>query len=318
LNNGVGIVTLTNRQTKAEWLLILCTFIWGASFVVIKNSLADISPLLMISLRFGIALVLFLPFCYSALRHLDWKAAYQGVILGLLLLAGFAPQTVGLQYTTASKSGFITGMLVVFTPLFQLMIERRPPKRGNVIGIFMVVIGLYLLTSPQGSEFNRGDALTLLCAVIFALYIVYLDIFTKQSNAVVLTFLQMVVVTVVAGVFALGMDSLHVQWTPNLFFSLAYLSVLATVVTLTIQTIYQKETTPTRAAVIFSLEPVFSALAAYAFAGERIGGVGVLGGVIILAGLLISELSDTIFRTGMNERVATTVELVEEKFKDQV
>ena len=186
-----------------------------------------------------------------------------------------------------------------------------------MVGVGLVIIGLYLLTSPQGSEFNRGDVLTLICALIFALYIVYLDIFTKLSNVSILTFLQMLVAALVSGVWAFGMGSLHLRWTPGLLISLAYLSILATVVTLSIQTIYQKETTPTRAAIIFSLEPVFSAIAAYFFADERIGIAGVFGGGIILAGLLISELSDNLFGPGRETRLTTTVEPVRNELEDQ-
>ena len=95
-----------------------------------------------------------------------------GIILGILLSIGFITQTIGLQYTTASKSGFLTGLLVIFTPIFQLFIERKMPGKGNLLGVVLVAIGLFFLTSPQGQEFNLGDFLTLICAVVYALYII--------------------------------------------------------------------------------------------------------------------------------------------------
>lgn len=249
----------------------------------------------MVAVRFGIAALLFLPISFQSLLKFDRRVVGRGLILGLLLFAGFAAQTVGLQYTTASKSGFITGMLVVFTPIFQLFIERRPPKVGNLIGVLFVFGGLYLLTSPQGAEFNRGDVLTLMCAVLFALYIVYLDIFTKEYDATQLTFLQMVVTIGLACVGTLLWEHPHFKLTLGLAMSIGYLSILATLVTLSLQTRFQKETTPTRAAIIFSLEPVISAVLAYLIERENIGRLGVLGAAIIVAGLLISELSDCIF-----------------------
>ena len=132
-----------NPRTKAELFLLACTLIWGGTFVTVKSSLTDVSPLTLIALRFGIAAALFIPFCLSTLLKIDKPAALKGWMLGLLLFASFATQTIGLEYTSASKSGFITGMLVVFTPIFQLLIERRPPKLGNVIGVILVTLGLY-------------------------------------------------------------------------------------------------------------------------------------------------------------------------------
>jgi drug/metabolite transporter (DMT)-like permease len=289
---------LINRQTKAELYLLACTFIWGGTFVVVKHGLADSSPFLMVAVRFGIAALLFLPFSFRSLLKCDRRVVGKGLILGLLLFSGFAAQTVGLLYTTASKSGFITGMLVVFTPIFQLVIERKPPKMGNLIGVLFVSVGLYLLTSPRGAEFNRGDVLTLVCAVLFALYIVYLDIFTKEYDVSQLTFLQMVVTIGLACVCASVWEHPHFNLTLSLALSLGYLSILATLLTLSLQTCYQKETTPTRAAIIFSLEPVISAVLAYSIEKENIGRLGIVGGAIIVVGLLISELSDCIFGIG--------------------
>jgi drug/metabolite transporter (DMT)-like permease len=245
--------------------------------------------------RFGLATLIFFPLSFSSLLRLNRLALLRGVILGVLLFGGFAAQTMGLQYTTASKSGFITGLLVVFTPIFQMLLERKKPNAGNAIGVLLVTLGLFLLTSPGGAGFNRGDLLTLLCAVIFALYIVYLDIFSKECNVSQLTFLQMLITVSLSIVGTLTLETRHFQVTPRLLFALGYLSILATVVTLYLQTRFQKLTSPTRAAIIFSLEPVFSAIIAYLFGNERIGAAGMLGGGLMVAGLLVSELSDLVF-----------------------
>jgi drug/metabolite transporter (DMT)-like permease len=251
--------------------------------------------LILVAVRFGIASALFLAIFFSTLVKMDRPAVIKGGILGLLLLAGYVPQTFGLRYTSASKSGFITGMLVVFTPLFQVLIERRPPKMGNLVGVVLVSIGLYFLTSPVGSQFNFGDGLTLACAAVFALYIVYLDLYSKEQNVTQLAFLQMIVIATLAAVGGLLFEEWHFEFKLNLALGLAYLSIMATVVTLYLQTAYQRQTTPTRAAIIFSLEPVFSAVFAYLVDHESIGVLGVVGGGMIVMGLLISELSDIIF-----------------------
>ncbi len=209
----------------------------------------------------------------------------------MLLFLGFASQTVGLQYTGASKSAFVTGMMVVFTPICQLIIERRAPKVGNIIGILLVTVGLYFLTSPAGSEFNIGDALNLFCAVTFALYIVYLDVFSKDVDPVQLTMAQFVVCMVLG--FVSGALFEHPRFSPDLtgLGALLYLTIFATVIALFVQNRFQKDTTPTRSAVIFSIEPVLAAGFSYLLLGEVLGVGGMLGGALIVGGILTSELS---------------------------
>ncbi len=276
----------------AELMLFLTTFLWAGTFVAVKIGLDDISPIFYVAVRFAVAAILFFAIFSRKLRELESSTIRRGVILGLFLFFGFVFSTVGLKLTTASKSGFITGMLVVFTPIAQVVIERRAPKLGNIIGVILVSMGLWFLTSPTGSEFNLGDGLTLIAAVIYSLYIVYLDIFSKQHDVVQLTFLQLVTTAVMAFVTASLFEPISFALTKLSLASLAYASLLATVVTTYVQTRYQKETTPTRAAIIFSLEPVIAAWLAYIFLNEILGVLGILGGGLIVVGLIISELSD--------------------------
>lgn len=279
------------RRSRAELYLFLITFIWGSTFVTTKYLLEGVSPFLYIAVRFGLAAVLLAVIFRKEMSGLSVGAAKKGSVLGGLLALGFILQTIGLQYTSASKSAFITGMLVVFTPICQLLIERRPPRKGNVIGVILVTVGLYFLTSPEGSEFNIGDALTLVCAFLFALYIVYLDMFGKEYEPAQLTLMQFIVAALLGAGGALVFED--IVFTPSQEFILAilYLAVFATVIAIYVQTRFQKDTTPTRSAVIFSLEPVFAAGFAFLLLGERLGLLGLLGGGLIVGGLLVSELS---------------------------
>lgn len=280
-----------SNRTRAELFLLSITVIWGSTFATSKYLLAFISPLLYVGIRFALGTILFgLIFrrqAFSATKD----SFIKGGILGILLFIGLATQTVGLQYTGASKSAFITGMLVVFTPICQLVIERRPPKVGNVIGILLVTVGLYLLTSPAGSEFNIGDSLNLVCAVTFALYIVYLDVFSKGRDPVHLTIAQFVTCAILGSASSILFEHPIFMPTTGAYAALIYLTIFATVVALFVQTRYQKDTTPTRSAVIFSIEPVIAAGFAYAALGEVLGLLGVIGGSFIVAGVLVSELS---------------------------
>lgn len=281
---------MTSR-TKAELFLLSVTLIWGSTFALSKYLLDTISPLFYIGVRFSLALVIFTMLAYSRVIATTKDAFFKGGILGVLLFSGFATQTIGLQYTGASKSAFITGMMVVFTPICQIIIERRAPKVGNIIGILLVTIGLYLLTSPVGSEFNFGDGLNLICAVTFALYIVYLDVFSKGQDPVHLTVAQFVICAVLGLVAAFLFEPVRFQPTAGAYGALLYLTIFATVIALFVQTRFQKDTTPTRSAVIFSIEPVLAAGFAYLVLGEVLGLAGMVGGGLIVGGVLVSELS---------------------------
>jgi len=298
-----------SRQRRAEALLLATTLIWGSTFVAQKVGLIDASPLFFVGSRFALATLVLTALFSRKLRTIDASGLQKGIALGILLCLGFALQTMGLTYTSASKSAFITGMLVVFTPLMQFIIERQMPKLGNIAGVVLVTIGLYLLTSPDGSAFNVGDGLTLACAILFAIYIVYLDIVSKEVDIFHLTYLQIVVTAVVSYVFAFLFEEVRVAFTPSFVGVLVYLTLFATLLTTYIQTRFQKETTPTRAAIIFSVEPVFAAFLAYLVLDEVIGLAGIIGGAIIIAGLLTSQLTDRVpylnrefFRTSQDGR----------------
>ena len=285
---------LTSR-TRAESYLLSLTIIWGSTFVLTKFILENASPFVYVAIRFFIASLLFAALFFRRLRTISKDGITKGLVLGVLLFLGFMLQTIGLKFTTASKSAFVTGLIVVFTPIFQLVIERKTPKIGNIIGVVLVAIGLYLLTSPKGSEFNIGDALTLVCAVLFSIYTVYLGVYGKEHDPAHLTFIQFTSTTILAAIAIPFLETAHLNLTFNFMLNIAYLTVMPTVVALYMMAKYQKFTTPTRSAIIYSMEPPIAAIFAFFIIGEQIGMMGVIGGVLILFGLIVSELSDVIF-----------------------
>lgn len=290
-----------------ETILMVNTLIWGATFVIIKSALTDISPLLFISIRFLTATLILLPFAYRIFRKINKQVLWGGTLLGLLFFVGFATQTVGLKYTTVTKSAFITGTFVIFTPIFQTLIEKRPPKRGVLLGILFVLVGLIFLTSKEDSllsifseiskNFNVGDFFTLLCAILFALYVVCLDIISKKNDYKPLVFLQVSVTGICGLLFSflftlIKVEQIEFRFSYNILFAVLYTSILATVLTTTLQTMYQKFVTPSAASIIFSFEPIFAAVFAFFVLNEKISNFGLIGCLLIFAGLLISELID--------------------------
>ncbi len=295
------------KKFKGEIALLTATLIWGATFTIIKTALHDASPLVFISLRFTFAALILLPFLVRTLKNITKPVLLGGILLGIFYFLGFSTQTIGLNYTSATKSGFITGTFVIFTPLLQIIIERKLPSKGSVIGIILVIAGLIFLSSTGtsilsvfseiGEGFNIGDFFTLLCAFFFSLYVVYLDIVSKKFDYKPLVFLQ-IAVTGVCGIAAavflafVGLETPHLEFTSNLIFAVGYTSILATIITTIIMTRYQKLILPARAGIIYALEPLFSAIVAFFVLREKISNFGLIGGALIFSGLLVSELID--------------------------
>jgi drug/metabolite transporter (DMT)-like permease len=225
------------------------------------------------------------------IKTLPWKP---GLLAGLFLFIGFAAQTIGLQYTTASKSGFITGLNVVFVPIFAAMFEKRLLRRNSVIAVILAVFGLYLLTNPQAQSFNRGDVWTILCAAGFALHIIALDWYSRKVDYVGLFFLQILTVAILSGIaFPFenkGFILIQHELTGNIIFAVVITAIFATAVAFFIQNWAQRITTGTRTALILTMEPVFAAVTAYFFLHERLGWMGLAGAGVILVAIIIAEL----------------------------
>ncbi|MCB0743941.1 MAG: DMT family transporter, partial [Ignavibacteriae bacterium] len=232
-----------------------------------------------------------------------------GIFIGILLFIGFATQTVGLKFTSATKSAFLTGTAVIIVPLLQVIIEKRPPTKGVIIGTMIVMIGISFLSSggnsinnlfvDLGTNFNIGDLLTLICAFFFALYIIYLDVETSRYDFGILLFLQIITTAVLSLLFLIffsntNLEPLKINLTTNLVWAIIYTSIFATLITTALQTKFQKNVTPAKAGIIFSFEPIFAAVFAFFILGEKITNFGYLGAGLILVGLLISELYENL------------------------
>jgi drug/metabolite transporter (DMT)-like permease len=286
---------------RADRYLLAITLIWGSTFSVTKSILPDISPAWLQGLRFVFAAIMVGIYTRRDIRATTRRSLRAGLLLGVLLGVGFALQTIGQVQTTASKAAFLTGTMVIFTPILQLAIERKPPTIGNIVGVILVGIGMYLLTSPGGSAFSFGDLLVLLCAVVYAVYIVYLDVFTKERFDPEIVFWQFLACAAI-GFCCIPLLPRHENhFTQPVIAGVAYLSVFATVIAIFVQAKFQRETTPTKAAIIFTMEPVIAAVIAYFALGEVMTPVGLIGAGVMIAGLLASELT-TALRAGKDVR----------------
>lgn len=297
---------MINKRYRAEFALFTNAVIWGGTFVLIKSALEDISPMMFLGSRFMLASLLILPFVLPQIRAAASANYRDGIILGIFLFIGFAVQTIGLKYTTATKSAFITGTFVVFTPLFQTILEKRIPSIPNIVGIILVFFGISFLSAigdtflsvfyELADNFNFGDFLTLICAIFYAVYIVYLDMISNRNDYKFLTFIQIFVTATLAfffaGAFSLtGVEPVKAEVTGIVIGAILYTAILATILTTALQTKFQREVSPTKASILFSMEPIFAAVFAFFILSENISIFGIIGCSLIITGVIISEIT---------------------------
>lgn len=283
---------MNSLRLRADLTLVLISFIWGATFVVVKDALSDVSTLLFLALRFSFAaLLLFAVFRSRLAAQLDRRSLAGGVLCGALLFFGYAFQTAGLRFTTASRSAFLTGLYVVLVPLVGALLGRCWPRRIEIAAVLSATVGTGMMTSGQlGLELNAGEWLTIACAFAFAAHIVAVAHWSTRINFEWLTMLQVGGVAVFSLASFSWIEPPHVSWTPRLLLALVATGALATALSFSMYTWAQRHTTATRAALIFASEPVFAGLTAWALAGESWTRWSLAGAALILAGILLVEL----------------------------
>lgn len=297
------VETLNWRRLGADGALLAVTFIWGSTFVIMKRSLAGMTPYWLLAIRFAIASS-FLALVYLRnMRRASRQLWLAGLVSGLFLFGAYAFQTVGLLYTTAAKSGFITGLSLVLVPIIAALFLRKPPGLFAALGAVAAFVGLYFLTGAGAMSFNYGDVLTLFCAVSNALYVTSVGQYSRKNDPAAMTVVQLMTVCLASLAAALLFEP-----APNLASRVAWNGILLTAIPATslaflVQNAAQRHTTTTHAAIVLSGEPVFAALFAYWLEGEVLGTIGMIGAGMMLAGMLLAELGP---ERGRGESTAVT------------
>jgi drug/metabolite transporter (DMT)-like permease len=288
--------------TLAHVLLLAVVFIWGATFVLVKDALQDASPLLFNLLRMALAFFALTIVNHRQLRHINRDALRSGLIVGIFLAVGYQFQTAGLARTTAAKSAFITGLVVIFVPLFTIIPALRsantpPPRWTTAIGAILAFTGLLLLTTPAGTSWQNlfvnistGDLLTLACAIAFAAHLMSLAHTSHKVPTGQLATLQIGVAALIMTVSLPFGGRPHLIFTSRLLIALAVTSLLATAAAFTIQTWAQQHLPPTHTAVLLTLEPVFACLTSLLVLHEHLSHRSLSGAALILVGIAFVEL----------------------------
>ncbi|MGE5592718.1 MAG: DMT family transporter [Betaproteobacteria bacterium] len=286
-----------HRQLVADGSLVMTTLVWGATFVVVKDMVARVDAIALVAVRFLMAAAIMAVAVAPRLRRMTLRLAGAGALVGLALFIGYAFQTLGLEYTSASKAGFITGLSVVLVPILSTVILRRPPEPAAVVGVGCAVVGLGLLTLDLGGGplFEVGDLLVLVGAVAFGLHIVAVGKFAPVFDVPLLVTAQLATVAAAAfavvGVRTLGFRQ-HVAMPVSMqdLSGVAFLAVFGTTMAFFVQNVAQRFTSPTHVAIVFAMEPVFAGVFGWLILGERLTVVQQAGAALILAGMLASEV----------------------------
>ena len=306
-----------SQAVTAHLLLFAVVLVWGATFSLVKAALGEVSPLLFNLLRMTLAFVILIAVNHRSLRGLTRRDLRLGAAAGLFLGVGYQFQTTGLSYTTASKSAFITGLVVVIVPLLSAIPGVRPHSGPNgagevatlgvdvYAGALLAFAGLVRLTTPPGSGrdllagLGLGEWLTLICAIAFAAHLLTLARVVPHPGETALRTARRLG-TLQIGFAALTLllslplgGSPHFHSSPVVWLALAVTALLATAAAFTIQSWAQQHIPASHTALIFTLEPVFAWITSLLLLGERLGARALLGAGLILAGILVSELRPT-------------------------
>ncbi|MDA8243297.1 MAG: DMT family transporter [Elusimicrobia bacterium] len=269
--------------------LFYCAAIWGSTFIVTKGALDAVDPFVMVGIRFLISAALLLPWVLrrrDRARHLR-----EGFFLSLFLASLYLTQTTGLLYTTASNSGFITGLFIIFVPVFMYLFRRQAPTRLQALSAGLALAGMWLLTGGVRG-FNLGDALTLVAAASYAVHLIVTDKYVKaEADTVLLAFHQFWLVSALAFALALLRGAPFAVAGAAGWSVIVFLAVFPTLTAFFIQMLAQRYSEPFKVGIIFTLEPVFAALFAWTLGGEAFVPVKAAGGLLIVSGMLIGELA---------------------------
>lgn len=286
-------------------MLLLAAILWGAAFVAQRAAMEHLGPLTFNAIRFAIGTLALLPFV-AARSHLingnvpealknqaEKQPSYLlvGMIAGLVLFVAATLQQAGMVYTTASKAGFITGLYVPLVPVFGLLIGERT-HAATWTGAVLAIIGLYLLSinGPLGT-INRGDALVIACAIVYAFHVLLIGRIAPHRDPLVLAAIQFAVVAVASCFAASYRETVTLPQLRAAALAILYGGLISVAIAYTLQVVGQRHAPPAHAALVLSLETVFAAAAGYCLLGERLGSRELCGAALMLGGMLLSQLA---------------------------
>lgn len=292
---------LSSKQ--ADLMLFFVALFWGTGFTVTKMALENFSTVQLLFFRFFIASVISIIIFNKSMRKMKKSDLKSGIIMGIFLSLGFIFQTFGLEGTSAGKSAFLTGTNVVMVPFFAWIVTKNKPHKNNIIAAFLMFFGIILLTVDFNDfgTFNGADLLTFLCAISFAWQVVTTGLFAGHKDPYIISTVQILTSTIIFFIM-MFFDKTPVALSTTGVISILYLAIVTTFVCFLMQTIGQKFTSSSHAAIVLSLEAVFGSVVGVLFLGEKYNYMMLVGFVVIFLSILIAEgVLDSLFNKKTSE-----------------
>jgi drug/metabolite transporter (DMT)-like permease len=280
-----------NRQKKADLLLILVTGFWGVSYFLSDLCLADMGPLTLNAFRFVVAFAFLFALLFPKMRHVSRATLKYALFVGLCLSMAYIGATCGLLYTSISNAGFICAMPVLFTPILGFIFKHQIPGKKMIAALALCIIGLGLLTLNDQFRPGKGDLICLLCAIGYAadLLVTETAVRDPQVNALQLGVYQLGTVAVVMVVLAFLFETPHLPTTTTTWAASLFLGIFCSGIAFAVTTVQQQYTSASHVGLIFTLEPLFSAIVAFFFANERLSVQGYIGAALMMSSLFFME-----------------------------
>jgi len=289
---------IKNKVIRADLIMLLAAAIWGFAFVAQREGMETMGPFLFNAARFFIGSAVLFPLIWYLSKKNKTptnketstkKLLIAGTIAGLFLFLASSFQQVGIQYTTAGKAGFITGLYIFFVPLIGIFFGQRTGS-GTWLGAFIAVIGLYLLSINDDFSIARGDLLQLICAVFFAAHILVVGYVAKRMDPLKLSLIQYVVSGVLSFFIAIAIEVITWQMIVDTAIPLLYAGVMSIGVGYTLQVVAQQHAKSSHAAIILGLEGAFAVLGGWLILDENLSTRGLIGCGLMLSGMFLSQL----------------------------
>ncbi len=281
-----------NKQFRADMSLALVTLFWGASYLLLDIALTEVEPFTLNFLRFFGAFIVLTAVFFPKLKKVNKTTLAYSALIGLMLVFVHIGSTFGVMYTSLSNAGFLCSLTCVFTPVFGFIFKKQIPDRKFIIVAFMCFVGIALLSLDENLKVASGDIICLLCAVSYAadLLVTETAVSKEEIDVFQLGVLQLGFTGIFCLIAAFIFETPSLPSSPKAWGAVVFLAIFCTGIAFMIQTVAQQYTSASRVGIIFTLEPVFSAIVAYFFAGERLIPRAYAGAGLLLLSLLIMEI----------------------------
>lgn len=295
-----------SKQVRADIILLLVTLCWGVSYLLMDISLTDLDPFTLNAFRFLGAFVIAAAVSWKRIRTVNRQTLKYSLIVGLALVVVYIGATFGVKYTSISNSGFLCALTVVFTPFFAWLFFKKKPDKKLMAVVLMCFVGIALLTLGDDFSINgahlKGDLLCIMCAVAYAADLVMTEkaVSHEEVDPYQLGVFQLGVAGVIHLILAFATEHPHLPQTSSVWGAVLFLAIFCTGVAFVLQPIAQQYTTASHVGVIFTLEPVFSAIVAFLFAGELLTPKAYFGAALMLASIFVMEID---FKSLLNRNI---------------